>query len=234
MGALKARYMAMLGRMKSDDPPSADELAAAKHELMAAMNTSSSTSSSSSSSSAAASPPKAKRRIAGSGGGAESEWLRSARIHTFELWQGDVLAAGEIGCVVGGLYTSFTGFYKKDDGFSGAGSVQLAMTGRLLEKLGYDFWDLGQVRRRRVEGGGLRVEGGRLRVEGGRWRVEGGGGGVEANAGDSGGERCHAHIPGQAVLRIVCDACGGVRREGGVCAHVRWVGGGSIRLYVRW
>ena len=65
--------------------------------------------------------------------------MMMATIRSYELWCDGDLAAGELGCVVGNVYTSFTGFYCK----SGAGSVQLALTGRHLEKEGRAFWDLG-------------------------------------------------------------------------------------------
>ena len=47
--------------------------------------------------------------------------LEDVRFHSFEVWSADgTLAAGEFGAVVGGVYTSFTGFF--DTKFSGAGS----------------------------------------------------------------------------------------------------------------
>lgn len=49
------------------------------------------------------------------------------------------LAAGELGYSVGQWYTSLTGFTVE----SGAGSVQLAATGRLLAQCGFATWDLG-------------------------------------------------------------------------------------------
>ena len=46
--------------------------------------------------------------------------LEDVRFHSFEVWSADgALAAGEFGAVVGGVYTSFTGFF--DTKFSGAG-----------------------------------------------------------------------------------------------------------------
>ena len=51
--------------------------------------------------------------------------------------------AGEVGCVVGRVYTSFTGFFDKKR-HSAAGTVQMCLTGRLLERAGFAFWDLGQ------------------------------------------------------------------------------------------
>ena len=46
--------------------------------------------------------------------------LEEVRFHSFEVWAADgTLAAGEFGAVVGGVYTSFTGFF--DPKCSGAG-----------------------------------------------------------------------------------------------------------------
>lgn len=49
------------------------------------------------------------------------------------------LVAGELGYTVGTMYTSLTGFSSAD----GAGTVQLAATGRVLQAAGFDAWDLG-------------------------------------------------------------------------------------------
>jgi len=67
---------------------------------------------------------------------------------TFELWtrppdgctEPAQLVAGDLGCVVGRSYTSFSGFHTA----SGSGSVQLALTGALLQRAGFGWWDLGQ------------------------------------------------------------------------------------------
>jgi Leu/Phe-tRNA-protein transferase len=50
--------------------------------------------------------------------------LEEVRFHSFEVWAADgTLAAGEFGAVVGGVYTSFTGFF--DPKFPGAGVHRL-------------------------------------------------------------------------------------------------------------
>jgi len=65
------------------------------------------------------------------------------RVHTIELWDDETghLVAGEIGYIVGGLYTSLSGFKRKDS----LGSVQLAVLGKFLKSCGIDYWDLGMV-----------------------------------------------------------------------------------------
>ena len=66
--------------------------------------------------------------------------IGGVRLFCFALWRGDELVAGEIGVVCGRVYTSFSGFYAAD----GAGAVQMALTGRLLERAHIAWWDMGQ------------------------------------------------------------------------------------------
>jgi len=61
---------------------------------------------------------------------------------SMELWSGpdsSVLAAGEIGYMIGSAYASLTGFSR----VSGAGTVQLTATGAVLASGGITVWDLG-------------------------------------------------------------------------------------------
>jgi hypothetical protein len=74
-----------------------------------------------------------------------------AKFHSMELWDGDTLIAGtvfpfllirfysvgELGYVVGGIYTSLTGGSTVASG----GTTQLCLTGILLEKLDFLWWD---------------------------------------------------------------------------------------------
>lgn len=52
--------------------------------------------------------------------------------------EGDIVAT-ELGYIVGDIYTSATGAYCLD----GAGSLQLAVTGEVVKRLGCTIWDLG-------------------------------------------------------------------------------------------
>ncbi|MFW6289091.1 MAG: leucyl/phenylalanyl-tRNA--protein transferase [Spirochaetota bacterium] len=63
------------------------------------------------------------------------------KARSVEVYSGAVLVAGEIGYTCGAAYTSMSGFHSA----SGAGSVQLAALGTLLEQAGFSFWDLGMV-----------------------------------------------------------------------------------------
>ena len=57
----------------------------------------------------------------------------------FGVYRDGRLAAGEFGILTGKVYTSYSGFYDE----SGAGTVQMLLTARYLEKRGHLFWDLG-------------------------------------------------------------------------------------------
>lgn len=72
-------------------------------------------------------------------------WRRGGvRFHSVELWhtESGELVAGEIGYTCGSIYSSCTGFTRKDK-FPGTGSVQLAALGRWLQRCGFAIWDLG-------------------------------------------------------------------------------------------
>jgi len=58
---------------------------------------------------------------------------------SFALYQNGKLVAGEFGVVCGKVYTSYSGFYDMDN----AGTVQLILTTRYLQKYGFSFFDMG-------------------------------------------------------------------------------------------
>ena len=67
-----------------------------------------------------------------------------SRVVSVELWSSETgkLAAGELGVLVGAVYTSLTGFFDKSR-YSGAGKVQLAALADLLRNCGVQVWNLG-------------------------------------------------------------------------------------------
>jgi Leu/Phe-tRNA-protein transferase len=66
---------------------------------------------------------------------------RNPRMAAFGLYREGRLVAGEFGTVVGGVYTSYSGY--KDE--NSAGTVQLVLAGRRLRDFGFAFWDLGML-----------------------------------------------------------------------------------------
>ncbi|CAG9482519.1 unnamed protein product [Plasmodium vivax] len=66
---------------------------------------------------------------------------KNVRMHSVEVWCDDFLAAGEIGCTVGSIYTSLTGFQRKNS----AGTIQLCALAKLLQHQQFDLWDLGML-----------------------------------------------------------------------------------------
>jgi Leu/Phe-tRNA-protein transferase len=58
---------------------------------------------------------------------------------SFALYQNGKLVAGEFGIISGRVYTSYSGYYDENN----AGTVQLILTTRYLQKNGFAFFDLG-------------------------------------------------------------------------------------------
>jgi len=87
------------------------------------------------------------------------KWRRGGVIfHSVELWHtaSGELVAGEVGYTCGRVYSSCTGFTRKEE-FPGTGSVQLGALGRWLERCGFAIWDLGMEMDYKREIGGRLV-----------------------------------------------------------------------------
>jgi len=65
--------------------------------------------------------------------------LRGVRPTSFSLYRDGRPVAGEFGVSVGGVYTSYSGYYDE----TGAGTVQLVLATRWLRDNGFAFFDLG-------------------------------------------------------------------------------------------
>lgn len=61
---------------------------------------------------------------------------------SIELWDGKKLIGGEIGYIIGSIYTSLTGFFDREN-YSNFGKVQLLSLALLLKESGYAFWNMG-------------------------------------------------------------------------------------------
>jgi len=58
---------------------------------------------------------------------------------SFGVWRNGELKAGEIGVVMGRVYTSYSGYYEE----SNAGTVQMILMAQWLDRTGFDFLDFG-------------------------------------------------------------------------------------------
>lgn len=61
------------------------------------------------------------------------------KMFAFGLYRDEKLVAGEVGVIVGKVYTSYSGYRTENN----SGSVQIMKTAKYLEKNGFHFWDLG-------------------------------------------------------------------------------------------
>lgn len=61
---------------------------------------------------------------------------------SIELWHEETLIGGEIGYTTGRVYTSLTGFFDREC-YSNFGKVQLLSLALLLQRSGYEFWNMG-------------------------------------------------------------------------------------------
>lgn len=59
--------------------------------------------------------------------------------HSVEVYHQGRVVAGEVGYSLGAVYTSLSGFHRKN----GAGTVQLLSLSHVLKEAGYAFWDMG-------------------------------------------------------------------------------------------
>jgi len=70
--------------------------------------------------------------------------IRQKKLHgvypaSFALYRDGKLVAGEFGVIAGRVYTSYSGYYDE----SNAGTVQLILAARYMQKHGFAFFDLG-------------------------------------------------------------------------------------------
>ena len=64
---------------------------------------------------------------------------QTAKPVSFAVYRNGEIKAGEIGIVVGRVYTSYSGYYEEDN----AGTVQMILMAKWLDGIGFDFLDLG-------------------------------------------------------------------------------------------
>jgi len=78
------------------------------------------------------------------------------KVISVELWdiKDGTLVAGELGTIIGTIYTSLTGFYYK----SGTGNVQMLGLQQYLIMMGFKMWDLGMFIEYKKQFGGIEIE----------------------------------------------------------------------------
>ena len=77
---------------------------------------------------------------------------------SFALYRDGELKAGEVGVVVGRVYTSYSGYYEEKN----SGTVQMILMTQWLEKAGFDFLDLGMPLDYKTALGAQNIEPGRF------------------------------------------------------------------------
>ena len=63
---------------------------------------------------------------------------------SFYLEKNGEMIAGEIGYAIGNIYTSLSGFSRKEKRFANFGTAQLVMLSHFLQEHGFAFWNMGQ------------------------------------------------------------------------------------------
>ena len=138
---------------------------------------------------------------------------------SFALWHDGQLIAGEFGALVGKSYTSYSGFYRMD----GAGAAQMALTAMVLERAGFEFWDMGQEHEYKLKHGASLVPR-HVFLDGFR-RARCGLNGLDALARQHGGRFSGEELMRQQALRQ--EAATGGEATGGETA----TGRGSARMH---
>ena len=73
----------------------------------------------------------------------KDSWQKyNLQLLSIELWDGEKLIGGEIGYIIGSIYTSLSGFFDREN-YRNIGKVQLLSLASLLKKSGYEFWNMG-------------------------------------------------------------------------------------------
>ncbi len=65
--------------------------------------------------------------------------VEPVKMLAFGLYREGKLVAGEVGVIMGRVYTSYSGFRTENS----SGSIQIIKTAKYLEETGFAFWDLG-------------------------------------------------------------------------------------------
>ena len=148
---------------------------------------------------------------------------------SFALWHDGQLIAGEFGALVGKSYTSYSGFYRMD----GAGAAQMALTAMVLERAGFEFWDMGQEHEYKLKHGASLVPR-HVFLDGFR-RARCGLNGLDALARQHGGRFSGEELMRQQALRQEAatggEATGGEATGGEATGGETATGRGSARMH---